>query len=196
MPISGSSTVALAPIILSILNIVAGLISNQLVHPKEQYQDTVRSIQEDRWHDVCDELGSVVSKVYEYISQDSNDYAPDDLSEAPTASLLLRQALVNNRAELEDAEKQLERLDEPKVLYKTCRQSSRRALWLFVSSLILSVILVAGAFLLPTTIEVIIVETIFLVVGIIAFLFGIYYTYRSDEARNELDKMDEDTDFM
>lgn len=193
-----ADVVALATVLtalFSFLSIAFMLVIQFLTHPKDQYKSNVEEIQEDYWNDACGELGPVVSEVYEFVADDSNDHDPDELLDGEKASLVLRRVL-DDREDLGDLERKLERIDEPKQAYRSCRKNRNDAVWWFLGSGVGFGISTIVIWFAPEQAVFTAIEASFITVSLGGVSNGAIVAYRSSNARDELDEMVEDEDFM
>lgn len=179
----------------SFLSLIFVLVIHFLTHPKDQYKANVEEIQKDYWNDACGELGPVVSEAYEFVTDDSNGHDAEELLDGEKASLILRRVL-DDREDLGDLEQKLERIDEPKQAYRSCRRNRKNAIWSFLGGGIgfgISAIIIWFA---PEQVVFTAIEASFITVSLVGMAIGAVVTYRSSDARDELDELVEDEDFM
>lgn len=191
MVLSGvSPTVALGAIFTLVSGGLFGGLLRLTEHPKKEYEDDVEALQQDRWNDVCAELGPVVADVYSFVDN-GDDGNPENLSDGQRAGNLLRQAL-DDRGDLESVEQELQRLDEPKKVFKRCRKERTDAIRLSGYSFV-----GFGIYLLIS------IESTYTDLGsLVIVAAGVFIVLALSSLKNhfdkrqELDEMTEDLNFM
>lgn len=191
MTLSGiSSTVALGAIFSLLSGALFGGLLRLTEHPKKEYENDVEALQQDRWNDVCAELGPIVADVYLFVDGD-NDGNPENLSDGQRAGNLLRQAL-DDRGDLESVEDELQRLDEPKRVFRECREERTDAIkssgYSVVGFLVFFMISLESSFA-DMGVFVFIISLVFVV-------FALNNLKNYFDCREQLDEMVEDLNFM
>jgi len=162
-------------------------------HPKAEYKEDIKKVQDDRWNSVCNELGPIVADLYEFVNKESNQFEAEDLSKGDKAAFFLRLAL-DGRSELEQVEDALSSLDEPKRLYQECRTKWNSSLRLFLIAISGGLVV---AFLQVSELSGIesIVQILIGVTFVLLAMGGIELK-RYIDMKEEMDEMIEGVDFM
>ncbi|MDB2283687.1 hypothetical protein PM038_00155 [Halorubrum ezzemoulense] len=183
-----------SPLVVGLLGIIGSIYIAVEGHPKKEYKEEVEKIQSDRWNSVCSALGPIFVDVYQHVNDDDNNSEDHDLTESDRASLLIRQAL-DGRSDLENLEETLEKLDEPKRVYKSCRRRWKRSISSFVSSIGASIAAPFFLFVSETTLTFAMGIFIF-AASIGVFALAIYDLGKYQQNKTRLDEMLEEVDFM
>jgi len=183
-----------SPLVIGVLGVIGSIYIAMEGHPKKEYKDEVRKIQNDRWNSVCSALSPIFVDVYQHVNDDDNDSGDHDLTESDRASLLIRQAL-DGRSELENLEETLEDLDEPKRVYKSCRRRWKRSILSFLSSIGTSI---AAPFVLfiSETLFTFAVGIFIFTTSVAVFILAMYDLSKYQQHKTSLDEMLEEVDFM
>lgn len=176
----------------SVASGAGALLSNYIQHPDEQYREKVKKLQKDRWSEVSTELGDIMSDVKEAVDE-SDETEQEDLTKSAKYSLVVQKEY--NKDQLDGVVKKLEDVDEPKDLFQTCRESRDKAVSRFVTGFGFSTVGLilmwffnnsgAGAF-----------GPLGVGIGIVAVLSALSAAKEWRDARQELDEMWEDFDFL
>lgn len=176
------------------LSLLAGLLFRLLKHPKEQYKEEVRDIQDDRWNDACGELGPVVAEAYEYVCETDNDHDPDELLDGGKASVILRRVL-DSRDDLGNLEDKPESIDEPKQAYRRCRKDYNYVPWILSGGSTGFGLSAAILWFAPESMFFTAIEASVVTVSVVVIAVGLFVAYRFSKAQTHLDEMVEERDF-
>lgn len=183
------------PLTFTIFSAVASLVVRQMDHPKEEYLGEVKDIQKDRWNDVCGELGPIVADVVEFVEDKSNDHTQENLARGAKASMVLRKVL-NDRDDLGDLESKLDAVDVPKREYRRCRRYRKRSFLIFIAAFSGFGIASVMFYFSPQTLITALIETVIFTLSGCLMMVAALAAKESLDAREVLDEMTEEKDFM
>lgn len=190
---------ASSPDLIQVIGILASaasgagaLVSSYIEHPDEKYGEKVKKLQKDRWSEVSTELGELMSDVEDSIDE-SNGPDQEDLTKSAKYSLVIQKEY--NKDQIGGVLEKLDEVDVPKTHFRTCREARDRAVSRFVQSLGASLIgLLLIAFSNGQDLDM--WGTLLVGGGGALLVSGVNAARMWRDARQELDKMWEEYDFM
>lgn len=182
--------VQVAGLLVTILSGTGALLRGIVDHPREDYQEKVKELQENRWNDVSAELGELFVKV-------QKEFSPGEVDGGPTLEAKYGMFIKSkhNRGLLDDLDDELRRLDEPRLVFEKCRKAYHYCLPLFIVGILISIPAII-VLVLDTGQVGLAIGLILIYISATSLVMALFLAYRYWSARQELDTMWEEYDLF
>lgn len=183
----------------TVLNLAGMALTQYVSHPRE-YEDKVKELQQERWRDLTSEIGELMEEVYEELERIESDEDAEpawNSTERPTNAAKFSVLIKNDydRGDLEDIEKQITAVDEPRELFDEAIESFNESIKLLVSGIVLGLV---GGIIRSVAVGTDNEGIGILAISISGFLLVMGYSRYSQasEAKEKLKRMYDDYNFM
>lgn len=187
------SSITFASLILPAVGLVGAFITFLLEHPKDQYQGEISTIKDNRLSDVCNALGPIVSRSYDF-ARGNGDQVHEDLSSDNKATVAVTNTITppDDVPLLKDA---IMKFHEPEETYQRCRQIYFASYATFIISTITGAIPTAVVYFNGMVPHPEIVGAIANWISVIAFITGALFIGYFIYLNSKLDSMSESAAF-